>query len=258
MRSINRYQINWDAVEHCSYYCCSHESDELLLIKFPHNSLKDWRVVPLNMSVWHRCSPTAVINYAFWHIHLLLRVWQFTQIRYSETFKMKKKNTHKHTQVQQHRLTDDWGNFYLSGTVGVSVLLREIGPTQLCSSQRAADGTRLTEEIRSSVRRNFLLLFLSLLLRHRDSQSIGYRFSRAREMRPNVSARARLPERTWSEVGNCSRARRWRAASVGRSRREACALTTDWGPARMSVCTVLKSATRAWSETATLLRASLF
>ncbi len=134
-----------------------------------------------------------------------------------------------------------------------------------------ADDTRLTEKISSSVRRNSLFLFLSLfLLLLRDSQSDRQRFSCVSLPSMNVTmwVCARGASNTREvKLGNCSRAGCWRAASARRRCKVCvcvcvsvcvCTLATDWGPTRMSECTVWKSASCLWRETATLTCASLF
>lgn len=155
--------------------------------------------------------------------------------------------------------------FTFQRTVGASSQRREIGPTQVCAFHHTADDTRLTEKISSSVRRNslflFLFLFLSLLLLLRDSQSDRW-FS-------CVS----LPSMNVTEC-ECARAAsraqvKWSWGIVlapgaevqpprGEDAKCVCTLTTDWGPTRMSECTVWKSASCLWRETATLSCASLF
>lgn len=149
-------------------------------------------------------------------------------------------------------------------TVVASLHRREIGPTQVCAFHHTADDTRLTEKISSSVRRNslFLFIFLSLSNSPPQRQSVRQRFSCVSLPSMNVTECECVRAATQAHV-------KWSYGIVlapgaeeqlrgEKTMQSQCTLTTDWGPTEMSECTVWRSATCLWRETATLSCASLF
>lgn len=159
-----------------------------------------------------------------------------------------------------------WGNFYLSEDGWCFLQRREIGPTQVCAFHHTADDTRLTEKISSSVRRNSLFLFIVFL-------SLSNSPPQRQSVRQRLSC-VSLPSMNVTEC-ECERVAaqahvKWSYGIVLAPGAEEqppwgeddakcvyTTLTTDWGPTKMSECTVW-SATCLWRETATLSCASLF
>lgn len=167
--------------------------------------------------------------------------------------------THK-----RHHTEEVWGNFYLS----------EDGWCLLASAgNRSHAGLRfsphsgwytLDRENKQLGEEKFslsLYFSLSLILRLRDSQSDrGFlAWAYRRWMWQNVNVCARRLKRTWSEVMELFSRRVLKSSVRGeKTMQSQCTLTTDWGPTKMSECTVWRSATCLWRETATLSCASLF